>query len=202
MDIIGTPEKTGVAALDQVRKSTGAINLNYVGFLKAAKLISQDNRYFLRKRPAIYFYAVVRAYGFYLLPASDAWQFQDLKSRRAGIRILDRLYCLLLLGQLRPFYPAAHLARPGYFPASFLVVGFPVLLVFGFYRGAKASGRKDQATFITIAFLVANILYVTLVTTLFSDADHNRYRFKVDGFYIALLGLLISSWGSKRGSSR
>ena len=180
IDIIGAPPKTGVAVLDQVRKSSGAINLNYAGFLKTAKLISQDNRYFLRTRPDVYLHAVVQNYRLYVLPASDGWMFQDLQKRRADIRSINHLYSLLL-GQRWP-----------HGPAYFLVVGFPVLLAFGFYV-AKAIRKKNVPTFITLVFLVANILYITLVMTLFSEGDHNRYRFTVDAFYLTLLGLLISS---------
>ena len=44
----------------------------------------------------------------------------------------------------------------------FCSVGFPVLLAFGIYVGAKGIGRKDVAAFITLVFLVTNILYVSL----------------------------------------
>jgi hypothetical protein len=182
IDIIGAPPKTGVAVLDQVRKSSGVINFNYAGFLKAAKLVSQDNQYFLRTRPDVYIHNVVQLFGLYFLPASDGWMFADQRKRSPGIRILEHLYCRLLLGQRW---------RSG--PAYFLVVGFPVLLAFGFYAVAKAVGRKDMAIFITLVFLVVNILYVTLAIMVFGEEDHNRYRFTVDAFYLALLGLLISS---------
>jgi hypothetical protein len=188
IDLIGAPPMTGVAVLDQVRKISGVENFNYTGFHKAAKLISQDNRYYLRTRPDVYLHTVVQNFRLYVLPASDAWMFQDWrfkdpKSRRpASIQRLDHLYRRLLLGQ-----------RWQSGPAYFLVIGFPVVLAFGFYAGAKALRRKDMATFITLVFLVANILYLTLVTILFGEEDHNRYRFTVDAFYLTLLGLLISS---------
>lgn len=108
--------------------------------------------------------------------------FWDVKDRRPIIQRLDRWYCLLLLGQRRSSEPA-----------YFLVNGFPVLLAFGFYVGAKAIRRKDVASFITLAFLIANILYVTLVIMVFGEEDHNRYRFTVDAFYLTLLGLVMSS---------
>ena len=188
IDMIGAPPKTGVAVLDQFMKSTGVVNFNYAGFLKAAKLVSQDNRYFLRTRPDVYLRHVIQNFKLYFLPASDGWMFQDWKfkdpkgRRPAGIQRLDRLYNLLLLGQR---WPSA--------PAYFLVVGFPVLLAFGFYASAKAIGGKDVATFITLFFLVANILYVTLAIMTFGEEDFNRYRFTIDAFYLTLFGLLISS---------
>jgi hypothetical protein len=187
-DMIGAPPKTGVAVLDQVRKANGESNFNYVGLLKVAKLVSQDNRYFLRTRPDVYLRHVFQNCKLYFLPASDGWMFQDWrfkdpKGRRpAGIQRLDHLYNLMLLGQR---WPSA--------PAYFLVVGLPVLLAFGCYAGAKASRGKDLASFITLFFLVANILYVTLAMMVFGEEDFNRYRFTVDAFYVTLLGLLISS---------
>ena len=66
-------------------------------------------------------------------------------------------------------------------------------MVFGVYVGAKALGRKDVVALVTIGFLVTNILYVSLIITVFGEEDHNRYRFTVDAFYLMLLGLLISS---------
>src|SRR5262245_52893232 len=53
-DIIGSPRRTGIAVLDQVRKSTGAMNLHNLGWLKLTKPISQDNIYFIRERPDVY----------------------------------------------------------------------------------------------------------------------------------------------------
>jgi hypothetical protein len=182
IDMIGAPPKTGVAVLDQVRKANGESNFNYVGLLKVAKLVSQDNRYFLRTRPDVYLRHVIQNFKLYFLPASDGWMFADQRKHSAGINILDHLYRRLLLGQ-----------RWGAGPAYFLVVGFPVLLAFGFYAGAKASCRQDVSTFITLVFLVANILYLTLVTMIFGEEDFNRYRFTVDAYYLTLLGLLISS---------
>ena len=44
-----------------------------------------------------------------------------------------------------------------------------------------------------VIFMVTNILYVSLLITVFGEEDHNRYRFTVDAFYLTLLGLLISS---------
>ena len=188
IDMIGAPPKTGVAVLDQVRKFNGESNFNYVGLRKVAKLVSQDNRYFLRMRPDVYLRHVIQNFRLYFLPASDGWMFQDWNfnhpkgSRPAGVQRLDRLYNLMLLGQR---WPSA--------PAYFLVVGFPILLAFGFYAGAKAIGGKDVATFITLFFVVANILYVTLAIMVFGEEDFNRYRFTIDAFYLTLLGLLISS---------
>jgi hypothetical protein len=186
IDIIGPLQKTGIAVLDQVWKSTGETNFHHIGFLKVLKLLSHDNMYFIRERSDVYLKYVAREYyRWYFLPASDGWWFGNVKERLSRIQMLDRLFSLLLLSQGRPSGPA-----------YFLVVGFPLLLAFGFYVGAKAYETRDMATFITIVFLVANILYVTLVTTFFSGGDLNRYRFKVDGFYLVLLGLLISSGGT------
>jgi len=182
IDIIGTPPKTGVAVLDQVRKPSGVINFNYVGLRKVAKLVAKDNWYFLRTRPDVYLHNVLQLSTLFFLPATDAWMFWDLKDHRPDIKRLDHWYSLLLLGQRRSSEPA-----------YFLVVGFPVLLAFGFYLAAKAIGRKDVATFITLVFLVANVLYVTLAIMVFAEEDHNRYRFTIDAFYLTLLGLLISS---------
>jgi hypothetical protein len=190
IDIIGPLQKTGIAVLDQVRKSTGETNLHHIGFLKVLKLLSHDNMYRIRERSDVYLKYVARNYyRWYLLPASDGWWFGNVKERLSRIQMLDRLFSLLLLGQGRPSGPA-----------YFLVVGFPLLLAFGFYVGAKAYKTRDMATFITIVFLVANILYVSLVTTFFSSGDLNRYRFKVDGFYLVLLGLLMSPSGNGRNS--
>jgi hypothetical protein len=182
IDTIGAPPKTEVAVLDQVRKSTGAINFNYAGFLKVANLISQDNRYFLRTRPDVYLHNVLQNSKLYFLPASDGWMFEDVENHRPVIQRLDHWYSFLLLGQRWPSQPA-----------YFLLIGLPVLLLFGIYVEAKAIARKDVVALVTIGFLVTNILYVSLIITVFGEEDHNRYRFTVDAFYLMLLGLLISS---------
>ena len=182
IDLIGAPPKTGVAVLDQVRKQSGVINFDYMGLRKAVKLVAKDDWYYLQTRPDVYLHNVLRLSSLFFLPATDTWMFWDVKNRRPNIQRLDQWYRLLLLGQRRSSEPA-----------YFLALGLPVLLAFGFYVGAKAIRRKDVASFITLAFLVANILYVTLVIMVFGEEDHNRYRFTVDAFYLTLLGLLISS---------
>src|SRR5262249_34443419 len=132
-------------------------------------------------RPGVYLRNELPLSTLFFLPATDIWVFWDLQDRRPGIQRLDR-WDSLLLGRRRSSEPA-----------YFLVVGLPVLLAFGFYPSARAIGRKDVATFITLVFLVANILYVTLAVMVFGEEDHNRYRFTIDAFYVTLLGLLISS---------
>ena len=110
------------------------------------------------------------------MPASDGLMFEGLERHAPFIQRL------VLLGQ-----------RWASRPAYFLLIGFPVLLVFGIYAEAKAIGRKDVVALVTLIFLVTNILYVSLLITVFGEEDHNRYPFTVDAFYLMLLGLLISS---------
>jgi ammonia channel protein AmtB len=45
----------------------------------------------------------------------------------------------------------------------------------------------------TLMFVLFNVLFLTTTTALIAISDFNRYRFKINAFYLLLLGMLMTS---------
>lgn len=76
-------------------------------------------------------------------------------------------------------------------PSWTLLVAFPLLITFGL-RQVLSSERTSRERF-TVAILIFNVLFPTLVTCAISYGDFARYRFEVDGNYVVLLMLALSA---------
>lgn len=152
----------GVPVADAERKSTGSTNFNNVHYRALSVLQFEEARNVIHDYPLVYVRSVAKAL-------------------------------------LRSFAPAgsdAGLPRlvPGdvpQTPSPVLLIAMPVLLGFGIARAAnKRAG--DLAHRVTLAFLVFNIVFITVVTCAISYGDFSRYRFEVDGAYVVLLALALS----------
>jgi hypothetical protein len=80
-------------------------------------------------------------------------------------------------------------------------------LVRRYVHGAIAEGPYEDATALTSIYCLFNMIYVFVVTTLFSFSDHMRYRFEVSPFYCLFFAMLLRyawryHWGSSGPSAR
>ena len=122
-----------------------------------------------------------RRTGKYFQPSGEDELSQGPNSS-IGIQFLASAFDLLCCGSLQP-------GAPGWF----LVIGFPFLLIFGIRELFGAEGRgRNSAIRITLGFVIFTTLYLTLVTTSISVDDYNRYRFKINAYYLLLLGLFLT----------
>jgi hypothetical protein len=175
---------TYIPALDLEKKTNNAeSNFNHIDYLTLSDGYMKGLKNILPKHPEWYW----RSFGLttsYFTPAADP----VLGGRRHKkiLPLLDGVNRFLLWQ-----------TAPGKV-AYTLVFGLPVLLAYGLALGLQglrpsAFSPAVRIQHVAILFMVLNILYVTVVTTSISLMDFARYRMKVDAFYLALFGMLLSA---------
>ena len=185
--IVPVPSKTGIPALDECRKSTHAINWNCVWAERVAQVYARDSLVVFRHYPEAYLASLRNNLEKYFWSDTDLWPF-DGRDDDANQRILTRplaLYNLISSGEWPPDEGRPWLA---YFVLPGLL-GFGVLQAWWALRG---SGSVEKARGITLAFLVGNAVYLSVVVILFSASDQNRYRSEVSAYFAVLLGLALT----------
>jgi len=203
---IPMPERTGIPVLDECVTSTGATNFNCRAFLQVQQIYARDGLRLLKNYPVVYLRSLEAAWFSYFLPAGD-FPFFDLN--RPKIHAIDRFWNIVFFGQFEEASDrkqlrrlAAHGARVSLalYTGVFLMIGLPALWLWGIHylvMGVRR-GILDPPTAILIGFLLLNITYVTAVANFLSSFENNRYRFPLDAFYVALLGVALSKlFGSK-----
>lgn len=201
---------TGIPVLDHAVKSTGAVNANHLAFLEVQKLHLADARAVLREKPAAVLKALATAWFTYFLPSTD---FPFFDHNRPRIAALDRAVNLVLLGQfrdakdrkqLRRLYEAGAWTELLFSTATFLLIGLPLVALGALWRVAHALRRRQAASTRVFlpAFLLFNIVFVTVVSNLASCYENNRYRFSLDAFYLVLAAILLTTLWEQFASTR
>ena len=188
---LGEVEETGIPVLDTERKSTGQPNWQSLRMQRVGRRMAEAAEVAARRFPDARSSAVRSNLTRYFVPADRSFPFDafDLNARALAAPLAARRR---LAGQRTPDGPAV-----------LYLVALPALLVYacGFLWASARRGQLAGPDAVTVAFMLFTIVYLATVTILFSAGDHNRYRFKVAPFYLALAGLAISTaldWLAKR----
>ena len=189
-------QPTGIPVLDQEVKSTGDVNTNNIFYLKADLAYRKAATQVLRYYPVAYLRSVLIAWFAYFLPPTDFFQFEQ---SRAHIRTFDRLYNVVVFGQLheatgkelRALRAEGHTVSLVLYTGVFLMIGFPLLLIFGLVYLIQGVRRKSltPAQIWLLSFVIFNIVYVIATTNFLSSFENNRYAFPTLPLYIVILGL-------------
>jgi len=185
--IVPVPTKTGIPELDECRKSTDAINWNCVWAERVAQVYARDSLVVFRHYPEAYLASLRNNLEKYFWSDTDLWPF-DGRDDDANQRILTRplaLYNLFSSGEWPPDE-----GRP--WLAYFVLPGLLGFGVFQAWWALRGSGSVEKARGITLAFLVGNAVYLSVVVILFSASDQNRYRSEVSAYFAVLLGLALT----------
>lgn len=194
-------DATGIALLDQERKSTGAINWHHRAMPAIAAAYERDALYVLRHEPSLYFRSVWKNLHRYVVPAHETYPF-NLPTNENQLRLKPLLgffdrWVGLRLGRSPYAWSGIFL-----FPA---LLGFAALAVLGPARARARwlpNGSADRAV---LAFCLFNIVYAAVTTILLSYGDHHRYRFAVMPLYAVIAAFLLSrvvaALGGRRGAS-
>jgi hypothetical protein len=177
------PPRTGIPVLDECIKSTDAINWNCVWLANLGAVYEKDSFVVLRHHPTAYLQSVLGNVSRYFLPDTDHWPF-DGRSDDRNEQILARplaAYNLLLTGEWPP-----RLNRPW---LSYFVL--PGLIGFGLFKVVRWRKSHDP-TVLILAFMVGNMIYLTVVVLLLTFGDQNRYRSEISPYFTALLGIFLT----------
>jgi len=194
-ELVRQPEPTGIPLLDMSRKTTGADNWNSVWTSKVADVYHRDAQVVAREYPGLLWKQVRANLRTYLLPASDAFPFDQAQSATC-LRPFLNWYERITAGELfvDPDSDQDPIAWLNVFLFPACLAGGLILAVRVFSQPGAWTGER-RARCATIPFLLFNIAYDSAVTILFASGDHNRYREEVAPLYVILIGLLVNaSW--------
>lgn len=167
-------------ALAERRKSTGAVNYNHEAYVAIADRYRDDALALIAARPLDYLQSVAKAGYHFTRPATDIVQLEKRLAPLAGyVRWRDRL---LYGGWLR--LPIAGGDRTLYLVT---VLDIPWLLWTSLRRCRDRRLRYRQR--VLLAFLFATAVYVAVVGNTLEVGENQRFRFYVDPFLAAMLGL-------------
>ncbi len=199
-----TRQKTQIPVLDQKVRSTGHTNYNNIIYIDISKKYLKDAVSVIKNRPRLYLGAIIGAYSNYFRPSSDYSFFHNNLTK---IRRYDRLFNILFYGRYfnDTWKTLDKLGNKDYLrkffnKGVFLILMFPFLIFYGIWQAAKSLKDKptNLAFSLTILFLCANILFVTLLGNCLELAENHRFRFMIDPFYLILLGLFLTYRFKKR----
>ncbi len=194
-------EPTGIPALDQEMKSTGAPNNNHLAYIGISRAYGENARRVILSRPMVYASAVARSFVVYASPETNVWLVERNRERIAAI---DQIFALL---QGQCFYTErwsgsaadleTRIAR-FFHTGLFVLVGLPVAICWGARRALRRwrMGRGDRAT--SLAVMVMIMFYSMSVSTLLSIGENSRYRFEITPMLLVILAMLGSDIAARR----
>jgi hypothetical protein len=202
---VHTPPKTGIPVLDQEMTSSGHPNFNHLAYLQVHSQYVANSKAIWLHYPVAYVRSVVIAWFSYFLPTTDLHSFDPVRPRVASV---DRIFSVAFFGQFRRATSRKDLramrASGGtlslvLYTGVFLLVMVPLLILWGSVQVLR--NRIPPEKRVTVAFLIVTIIYLTLLSTMLSSFEGNRYRFPLDGYYLALLGMLLTALLDRRSKS-
>lgn len=209
-DYRGAKARSGIAVLDEIRKSGGTPNFNNAAYIGISRQYLRDDAWVVLHRPRTYLKGVMFSTAFYFSPAGDYAVFAGARARiprwvgvyRRLVKPLGLPWAPVVRGMLGAKEFAHRLeeeAVPGVLsmggPSLVLAILLPVLLLYGGAQiaGAWRRGGELSAEDICLTFIVFAILYVSAVDILFECGENNRLRYVVDPLYTTMAGMFAAS---------
>jgi hypothetical protein len=196
---IHRPAKTGIPVLDQDATSTGHPNFNNLAYLQLHDQYLSNSLAIWRHYPIAYVRSVLIAWFSYFRPASDSEYFDGTP---APVQAWERAFNTVVFGQVRrtadrenflELKESGHNLSRVLYTGMFLLVVIPATVIWGTAQLISPRWRRrwTHAQLAVLGFILFTIVYLSLVSTLLSTFDGNRYRFPLDGFFIALAGGML-----------
>ena len=197
--------KTGIPVLDIEFYPDVGNNWNNLAYVSISRQYLKDALVVMRTHPLVYVRSLTESLRIFFFPASD-WFHNYPQFDNLGIAPVEKLFNTLVHGQV--FHPfgliASYATYENYFRNP-LNIGFLILaawLVAVFWGGRTAvralRGREaDIPRAATVAFMVFTILFVTAVTSSLEIGENNRFRFNVDPYLFAVVGMAVTGAQSK-----
>jgi hypothetical protein len=164
-----------VPAVSARLKSTGAPNMNHVGFVGVSRQYLRDSLAVLWRYPRTLAAASGDAWWIYSWSSSE---YRFLERNRAQVAGWNRAFDRILYGHWRD--SRVYLG---------LVIGLSLAVVFA--TAVLFSGERAYAgDWRILACVLFNILYVAVVGNMVEMGENNRFRFTTDALSVAILALM------------
>ena len=175
-----------IPVLRQTTKSTGEVNYNHLSQIAVSDIYLEDALYVIRVRPKLFL-------------CTTAWAgltyFSPMPLTVPRLQWLVRAYDVLTLKINIPVSRLIpQLGASRHVPYLTLLIGMPLLMAYGAWLGVW-SRRHTAAQRAALLFMAFTVIYVTGLSIIVELAETNRYRFEIDPFLVAFLGLIA---GRKR----
>ena len=191
----GVVKHADIPVLSETRKSTGGVNYNHEAYIRISDQRMRDFLAAGRYCPKAVMGGVAAGCFVSLTSTSDYGLFTE--GDLDAVAPIRHFYDFALYGKI-----PLDLSKVQGFPKSnhpryvymFLLVGLPLLLVFALRRaiaGFRHNAGLPRIQRATILYLCLTILYVAVVANTLGGGENNRYRFKTDPMYLALLGMFL-----------
>ena len=187
------PSRTGVAVLDERRKTGGEVNYNHKVYVKVSDRYLGDASRFVREHPTQYLGTVGHSFRYCFLPGSD-YAFD-----RSPIDGVDRFLNRFLFLQPRTYF--SNQVRdgadaPGFgqvaWGAAFVYLAAWCLTVSAAWTVLRRKQLVDRARESTVAFLGLTILYSTVLSNALELGENNRFRFETDAVAWVLFAVVLA----------
>jgi hypothetical protein len=180
------PGHTGVPALDELRTSTGLVNLNNKGYIKVSSRMLHDDLTYARDHPGAFLADVTHSLRLYFLPAQ---QYPLLVQAHEDLPGLGRVTDRALNGQLQPYDRRHGVMVPGgahWLPQLDQIAWLTVLeygmviLAFPCALWALFRRRRVTPTTATVLLVGWTVLWTVVVDNVFDFGENNRFRYETD----------------------
>lgn len=174
---------TGIAVLDQRRKTTDHINFNYLPYAKISSMARHDALVTIRTHPDVYLHSMGVAWLMFWRPSSD---YPFLKANRDAIGPWARLYAKVIGGQ--PVYPdnPRFDLKPGTV-GFFIAAGYLLAALFGLGVLLRCAWRRRVSSLdATLIFVWLNVMYVSVIGNMFEIDENQRFRFAINPLVLIL----------------
>jgi hypothetical protein len=186
-----------VPVLANPKKENGAVNYNHYGFIANCNVYGVDAKYVLINQPRHFVVSTVQSWYRYFKSSSA---LPVSPGNQDHIRPLIAFYDHAIYGKL-PFDISGYsrmVEKTGTPPYMFLLLGLPIVLLYGVYRALRPGGfgltTPQRALLLFLGF---NIFMVAALGCAFDYLETSRYRFTTDGMSVVLLGMLLSHVGQR-----
>ena len=193
-------KKTGVPVLDMEFYPEVGNNWNNLAYVSISRQYLKDAIVVMRAHPLVYVRSLTGSLRIFFFPASD-WFHNYPQFDNLVIAPVEKMFNTLVCGQVfHAFGPIASYATYADYFRNPLNIGFLILAAWlaAVYLGARTvvralRGREaDIPRAATVAFMVFTILFVTAVTSSLEIGENNRFRFNVDPYLFAVVGMAVT----------
>jgi hypothetical protein len=171
--VMPLPGDTRIPVLDEPFKPGGDLNLHHHAYVRISKTLLADDWVALRREPGVFAGAVKEALARFFRPAST---WHPLAKNRRHIGLVDRVYNAIF-----------HFGERG----GPMLVLLPGAMAFAWLRSRRRDLRREHRAI--LLFLVGVMLYVLASGTLLEPLENMRFRYALEPYIAALIGLGVTS---------
>lgn len=191
--LITIPAPRGIPVLDDLLKSTEAVNFNHISYIELSDVMLKDALDFIGARPDVYLASVRQGFSIYFHSSSDYLLLKDKPAPQ-----LESWWSRIFYGQFREYegdYGNRWKSDPSYV-GWWLVIAFAAATIYGIKVITTYHGTA-RVFVAVIAYMIFTITYFTLMTNFLDLGENNRFRFTLDPLVLLLCGMLFQDFIGK-----